>query len=1069
MPRLSKQERSEVNQRKFTRDNMRFYKTILGETIIENLKVEYPNIKLDQAIRMYVNEKIRSSKSNIYEKLNMRNTPRYSNFDEIRIKVLGDTEKNFFSALEQVKMKLEFEHNKILFVKVMFKDFTTGEVQWRSINMNEFSKEKHLIKKIKEYSEGEPTAGSDTVNYSYEESYEWDSEYFDLIYFKPHIGNGRKTKRSECLFKHEDLGKYEYGDCGRLCLEFAGIYMSKEQYKKMELFKLDNLKNYLITKNLPIKIVANYIETMVMILPNQKIDGRRVMKIDYKNVLNHVIYEPPYDPEFFIIYDPRAKHYDISEELELDNVYSDSGHVLYKFEEGKLKQLYKSHGESAKVGDLVYGPRKQQTRYLYFDIETVTDYEDRLINTPYSISFLDLDESDIDTLVNIEDKKNEDALKIFIKEKATFYHGPDCVKRFVDYIELNDCSCVYQLISFNGSNFDNFLVYNTCNRYYPDIIGDPLIANGQLLNFKLFGKNYPKDIRKFVSGSLKANCKAYGIELCAKKDGFSHTQMQEKYDNGELWDFIKDSEKLEEYNTFDVLSLAVLYGKFTKAIKIALPTSNFNKCITLGQLVNEVIEEDIKLQGVNMSRFISKSNADLNQRLYNYYTDCSKARVAGRVQLFNGPQVINEAIQSFDVCSLYPYVMAVAPVYYPCGDIVEIKNYDDLPEGKIGFFYCDIDQSKMDVTMIPEKTKIGNNWEAKIIKNSFESTIMIKYIRKNGGIVTTRNGIYFTEKIKSSDYFRILLDVMKYKNQEDTNKKNKTNYNPALRETYKLVLNIMSGKLNQGLVTEKRKIVSSIEYELLTDSDKFKNLNTLYVLPNGKAHITYDVNELGLMGKCKNIFMGSLIYVYARIYMHKFIYSKIPREQLVYTDTDSCKTRNTFGEEWKKYASAIEVPHWPEVEKYDERYKHLKLYQEDDKIFGSLEDEYKDSSEPNDMSIFIAKKCYLTYHKETKYARIHFKGVSDNDKVLPDEIETKHLTPKDLCELYNNPILKSIKEDPYQFYMDLYNNHKNRILTFSMKKISKNSKKNVGFDDIERHQSLYMQICTVYGIKNLSY
>ena len=49
--------------------------------------------------------------------------------------------------------------------------------------------------------------------------------------------------------------------------------------------------------------------------------------------------------------------------------------------------------------------------------------------------------------------------------------------------------------------------------------------------------------------------------------------------------------------------------------------------------------------------------------------------VAGRVQMFNGVKKVLERLVSTDVCSLYPYVMAVHNCYYPCGKIVNTDVY----------------------------------------------------------------------------------------------------------------------------------------------------------------------------------------------------------------------------------------------------------------------------------------------------------------------------------------------------------------------------------------------------------
>ena len=67
--------------------------------------------------------------------------------------------------------------------------------------------------------------------------------------------------------------------------------------------------------------------------------------------------------------------------------------------------------------------------------------------------------------------------------------------------------------------------------------------------------------------------------------------------------------------------------------------------------------------------------------------------------------------------------------------------------------------------------------------------------------------------------FDFLLDFMKAKNEQDTlNKVKDDAYNPALRETLKLLMNSLSGKVIEGLHTEKTVDVNSVaEYEKAAD------------------------------------------------------------------------------------------------------------------------------------------------------------------------------------------------------------------------------------------------------------
>ena len=50
---------------------------------------------------------------------------------------------------------------------------------------------------------------------------------------------------------------------------------------------------------------------------------------------------------------------------------------------------------------------------------------------------------------------------------------------------------------------------------------------------------------------------------------------------------------------------------------------------------------------------------------------------------------------------MYPFVMAILNVFYPCGKMIECKRYKDMPKDKIGFFYCNgVDQSKKELKII---------------------------------------------------------------------------------------------------------------------------------------------------------------------------------------------------------------------------------------------------------------------------------------------------------------------------------------------------------------------------------
>ena len=82
-------------------------------------------------------------------------------------------------------------------------------------------------------------------------------------------------------------------------------------------------------------------------------------------------------------------------------------------------------------------------------------------------------------------------------------------------------------------------------------------------------------------------------------------------------------------------------------------------------------------------------------------------------------------------------------------------------------------------------------------------------------------------------------------------------------------------------------------------------------------------------------------------------------ENLIITDTDSCKLRVNDFNYWNKKIEGKLVPHWKEVEEYDGRYKTSTLYAQTNKVkvLGSFADEYVDKT--YDWHMYLCKKGYM--------------------------------------------------------------------------------------------------------------
>lgn len=311
-----------------------------------------------------------------------------------------------------------------------------------------------------------------------------------------------------------------------------------------------------------------------------------------------------------------------------------------------------------------------------------------------------------------------------------------------------------------------------------------------------------------------------------------------------------------------------------------------------------------------------------------YFHDLKKSRVGGRAQLFNGKQkIISNDLKSMDCSGMYPYVMAVMKdAYYGSGKLIECKKFSEMPKDSIGFFYCKkINQSNIRLKITPEKNKDKtNNWDTPgVIDDMLLSTVKIDMLKKAGCKLQIKNGFYFSHKIKGCELFSFILDLMKHKSEEDIQKEKGKEYNAAKRQLIKGMMLIMSGKLAESLYLNKTEIVNITELNIIESTQK--NVIIKNSISN-KIVVSYDIPESDAIKNSQPIYLSTLIYDYSHKYMNDYMYSKISYDNLIMTDTDSCKLRNDDFILWKDQVKNIIVPHWSEVEKYDKRYTTSQIY-----------------------------------------------------------------------------------------------------------------------------------------------
>lgn len=841
------------------------------------------------------------------------------------------------------------------------------------------------------------------------------------------------------------------------------------------------------------------------------------------------IFKETHGQSFTIIYDDINKHFDlcVNAEPELKDDLKISLNMELMINDKILmnaKQCNKN----------VLDRTSNELKYIFFDYETIMDFKMDCCMIPYSLSILVLSLGELEDLEKADREKKEETVKAMRKKGCKTFLGYDCSEQFIKWFikETNDLTFCF--VGFNNANFDNFLLLDgllnfDMEKHRTEFSITDIFYNGsQLLNFRIDNRHSLFDIRKHLVGSLNANCKAFKINCCAKKS-FEHAKAQRLHDNGELINFITGNDELKEYNEYDVLATAVLFKKYQMALLDIPSTAKYadrlKETITIGSLIYEVFtnhtntmkDENIKYleytekkkNGVLSQQFQKKMETERNKNFfgrlsYQQYKDLQKNKIAGRVELFNGVMEIFERMASTDVCSLYPFVMAVLNVYYPYGDIIDVECYQG--DERLGFYYCDIDQSNLRKANKPKiyarKTEIENDWnfsDDTVLDNYLISNVIIGLLLKHGCKVTIRNGFVFQNKAKSCKMFKFILEMMEAKNKQDTYKDSKDpaeaeKYIAPLRETLKLLQNSLSGKVIEGLHTElTRSVDNCSEYEKIRADPNTVAVNFINSVGN-KLFITYEVDEEQLCEKKQRpIFLGVLIYDYAKRYMYEYSYSKIGLNSLYYTDTDASKFKYKDMARWREWIEKnnIIVPHWPEVEAVDARYKTHLIYNPHSKVYGSFEDELDGMIGDNYVFYCLEKKSWayavLNNDKTIAKSKFKFKGVNGGAIILTGEEEfledittnkkdgTTTTKKKIKCDKQKEVYLyaennkdKAIENgNEVSFFKQLYNTKEAYLLTNSFRKIVKNSARNVAFGNEDKYNTLMNKIQVNYVMKHI--
>lgn len=691
--------------------------------------------------------------------------------------------------------------------------------------------------------------------------------------------------------------------------------------------------------------------------------------------------------------------------------------------------------------------------YCFFDFETV--YGTNGLLFAYSVSYMFVE---VDANFQPVGGTLDEVVRTF-KDRCNFYPGSDSADHLVDvilrlkYRDLNlpGSQAFNQVVgvTFNGSKFDHFLLYRAFLNYssrtgieLTDIphIEEPFWMGTSLVSFTVDKYFRLFDLRRHLAGSLDKCCKDFQTHnRKSSEDIPDHEIIQHYYESfanldlqalfnsrhemmlprGKSPDDYPDGlypsflESLSKYNDADVTSLAELFFRYRANNLVSCEVSNrLSPPITLASETFSAWTEYAKPRFNVEGCWLLQAWKPLFHSLYVEIRSTSV--VAGRTQCFHPPSFFKGPMVSMDVTSLYPYVMAIAPVYYPVGKhsmYTVAWSSDDTRTNfpkleRLGLFKVSVDQAHLQFEGLPyilasknpfddlNSMAPRNDWHSPFINDMWITSEEMRVLLKFNCQVRVHKMLLWEGRIRSIDLFGNLADLMKTKNSEDEKKKAKSpDYNPARRQAAKLASNALYGKMMEGQHLDKRLVVDCDTYtQIQFDADvfglqqKYTYCSAVYpYLDDMVVDVKLNAGHKKVRNKQRPMVIGFFILAYARMYMYEHTYSKLGIDGCLYTDTDAIKcSLEHFESTLKPYLASTEVPHWPEAEEFDPKFRNHPMYHPTSKVYGAFENEL----EPDNAGLWvIAKKMWACVPASGKPEdwKIGTKGVTKGDIILTKE------------------------------------------------------------------------------------
>lgn len=664
--------------------------------------------------------------------------------------------------------------------------------------------------------------------------------------------------------------------------------------------------------------------------------------------------------------------HETNEELDEDETYilikNQHYYVVEKFEEKIFKD------KKTKRGLLTFDFETRQTE-KYYMIEASQTKSYLLKDTICSIYYNEY---------NVHVEKNFKKQTFITDEKKT------SARKFIDWLNIEkQRNKTYNIIAHNGGNFDFYFIIS-CFTEQELKDCDIGMRGTTIISINYKGHQF-KDSYCFMTFSLETLSNNFKVDegkmttLIVNGKQISSTQLcfyRPELKFNEFLDLQNTDKdywyKYVEYCERDCIALYQIWEKFTCCVNELISTINphlLRFCPLMGSSTIGSHSKKI-LNALNISNpkypWLGKDKKKMDMFLKNmdegdtYKIDMEKYNFLckfkrGGISHCHKAGLHTNGITSVDIASQYPASLVHSRI--PVGFSHWRNSYD---EKLIGFYHLRNMVFDTPYTLKPIAIKKDSgvlNWNTDVfVDECYIDSYTILYLKKYYGLKTFEviEALLSYEDIDSSKLFGKYVNTFydEKKRQDALKKANNEKYNPALRETIKLYLNSLTGKLVEN---------PAIHFSLKFDDDSIKKLNGVGV---AKHFNTEKYNDW--------IIAGVMVYSYSKRLLFEYIRC-LPEDSnsVIHIETDGIYYDTRDKEKFDN-----------NLKNYDGDFTTIK-YGDD---LGNVKIE-KSTKEGQD-AYFLGKKFYcITDTKESTYK---VKGIPKS--TIDDEGNKIQLVDKSLYE-----------------------------------------------------------------------